>query len=225
MAIRKTVKSVAPKTKKAITNIVKKELKKDVETKVWSTGSTTSTSLTKQSLYTLSPIAGIVQGTNNNQRIGNEIYLKNLTLKLLIQNNNRQSQTYRLLVLWNEANYSITWSYNNSLGSTDIFYSGSNMMNVPPNFKLGQKILLDKILHQDAITSSGTSSAPYVKQFVYKFAIKLNKKVKFLPSSPLLNGKQLYVVLIPDTADAGSISGVTTCGAVDFQALLSYDDA
>lgn len=220
----KTV-SIAPKQKKAIKQIVKKEIKSTEETKIYSTGSATSTNLVSSTIYTLAPCQLINQGTNNNNRIGNDIYLQGIKLHMLFQNRAQQTLFFRISVIWHIDQWNGNWSYNGSaIGSTEIWYTSSNVCQAPFNTKnTGTQVLYDKVFNVSTTVNNGVT--PYYKQTMFKKYIKINKKLTYLAGSQLFKNKQLYILVTPFSLDSGITQGVSSVGAIDSHALLYFKDA
>lgn len=221
---RSTKVRLAPKTKRAISQIVKKQINSNEETKIYSSGSIVSSALASSNFYTMSPVQPISQGTNNNNRIGNEIFLKSLAVRMVFQNTNRQTLFYRVLVLWSESLYSVGASYTTgALALGDVFYTGSNVLNLPPNLKLGQNIVYDRIHNVSAkVANAGT---PYYQQKQIKIWVPINKKVVYQAGVGYFNKKQLYVLVIPFSLDSGVVQNVTSVGAIDTMFLTTFKDA
>lgn len=221
---RGTKVRLAPRTKKAISQIVKKQINSAEETKIYSSGSLVSSALASSNFYTLSPIQILTQGTGNNNRIGNEVFLKSLTIRMVMQNRTLQTLFYRVLVLWSENIYGAGASYTSGgLALGDIFYTGSNVLNLPPNLKLGQNILFDRTYNIS--TKANNGATPYYQQKAMKAYIPINKKIVYLPGSNYLNKKQLYIVVIPFSMDSAVVQNVTSVGAVDMMFLTAFKDA
>jgi len=215
---------IAPSTKKEITQIVKKQINKREETKVYSSSNAISSSLASGTIYNLSPTQQIVQGTGINQRIGNEIFLKNITITLVMQNRLQQSLYYRLMVIWMPEWLSASWTYNTGITSgTELFWTSSNLISAPVNYKLGNTILYDKVFNLSTKTNNG--AAPYYQQQFKRVKVKINKKLTYEPGTNFFTKKQLFVVLIPLSIDAGITPGVSSVGATDIHCLTSYQDA
>lgn len=218
-------KKLAPSTRKAVSALVKRQISRAEETKIYSTGSATSSALTRESIYTLSPLQVITQGTGNYNRIGNDIYLQGIKLNMLFQNlGQRQTLFYRVAVLWHTSQWNANWTYQDCLTKNELFYTGSNPMQTPFNTKnTGTTVLYDKVFDMSSTSNNGATLFYKQKQFS-KF-LKINKRLTYLAGSNILKSKQLYIVIIPLTIDAGSVAWTTSCGAVDMQSLVYYKDA
>lgn len=223
------------KLKKTVTAVVKKEIKKAEETKIYYVTAVNSTAVTN-GLYTLSPVQGITQGTGaQGARVGNDIFLQNLTINVLMQSLANVVQTnFRIMVLWADDMYTAGWNFLggplNGLVASDFLLTSSNIYNSLPDFKQDINVLYDQqfsIQSFQATTFTTTANTAYNKgQITKKITIPFNgKKVSWTQGSVFFNKKQLYVVIIPNSPDNGITQGVTSVGAIDIQALLSYKDA
>jgi hypothetical protein len=228
MAIKKYQSKKKTNFNKKIKSIVKSEINKDVETKIFNLGSSVSSALATQTVYSLNPLSSIVAGTGVNQRIGQEINLKNLNVRILIQNTSatvRQTTYYRIMVLWHESAYTTSWAYSGTaLGSSELFHSSSNLLTSPPNRKLGLTLLKDKLMAVRAQTSNAATQSANQTTLNINIPFK-NKKVGYVPGTTYLKQRQLYVVVIPGSADVGLISGVSAVGSIDICGTVSYTDA
>lgn len=216
---------------KTIKKIVKKEIKKNEETKLFY-ASTTASALASNLVYTLSPTQGISVGTSAQARIGNEIFIQNLTLNMkALSAETIASTNIRVIVMWNDVQKSGGWAFNpTGLVEADFLLASSDNINSLPNYKLGVNILYDQVISMRSscpVLFTATANTKFTRSQVLKrVTIPLKgKKVVWEPSTNYFNDKQLYVVIIPQSQDVGVIPGVTTVGALDIQALLSFKDA
>lgn len=222
---------LAPKTKKAISTIVKKQINKNEESKFLF--QTITGNVVSNNIYTMSPIQSLAIGTGQNNRVGNQVRLQRLTIQFLLQNSVAWSQTnLRVLVFWSPYTYSAGWSLSNvtSFGSSDIMLGTANNFASPIDFTKPITLLYDKkhtINAKDVQTFNTTTNLTFTKNQIYrKISIPLNgKKIQFVSGSSWLTEKNLYVVLIPQSADTNVIAGVSTVGALDIQSIISYKDA
>lgn len=205
---------------RGVKKIVRREISRAEETKIFATNDLKSTGLLMNTLYTLSPLT-ITGGTGSNQRIGKDIYLRHLKVRLAIQNTTTQNQVqYRVMVLWSDSQYILDWTTyaGVGIGSSDIFYGSNNYTGALIDNKRNVKIICDKLY-----TVTAPVSGTLVKKN-FSFDCPLFQKVTFInAANNILKDMQLYVVVIP-TTPAGT-SGVTAVGDFSAQALLTYKDA
>ena len=202
----------------AVKKIVRRELNKNEETKIWATSDLKSTGLLQNTLYTISPMV-VAVGTGVNQRIGTQIFVRHLKVRLAISNTNTQSSIqFRILTLWSDKQYALDWTaYGAALGSTDIFYPSNNYTGALINNKLDTRIICDKIY-----TVKTDISGQLIKKN-YSYDCPIMKKVTYLGANNLVKDSQLYIVIIPTTPLG--VNGVTAVGDISAQALLTYKDA
>ena len=100
------------------------------------TGGGTS-SMTHNTIYTLNPLGNIPIGAGANSRVGSEIYVKNIILRLMISNRTaaasatgRDSATmFRVMWVKIDQDYlSGSDSLSTGVGSTDVFVQASNYL-------------------------------------------------------------------------------------------------
>lgn len=207
---------------RAVKKVVRRELNKREETKIFS-GSTVVNSLIEGQPLTAAIPQFIAEGVDENQRTGRKVFLRHLTLKGYAFSN--QPVLFRVLVWWSEKTYAITASNpmfpNCLVNPTDIFLpsSGSYVRGLINN-KLGNQIICDKIISVNPTISSQSTD----KSFKYDCSIMQN--LQYLSASVPSNfsDKQLYVTLIPHSStSAGSSSPIN--GGIAMNYLVSYKDA
>lgn len=203
---------------KAVKKVVRRELLKQEETKQYYPTSVTSSALTHNTLYTMSPIQGLAKGTASNERVADQIYLRKLVITGDLQNSGAQSNVlHRILVLWTDQQTATTWGFNSVFGSSNIFYTTTNYAFAMINNKLNNTIICDRTVKAEADIGSSIKS----KQF--KIVCPIFKKIQWQFSSTYLKERQLYVVVIPHVP--GGSTGVTVAGTANYNALLTYTDA
>ena len=104
---------------KAVKKVVRRELNKQEEIKQYYPTSATSSALTHNTVYTMSPIQGLAKGTNASDRIADQIFLRKIVITGDLQCSATQSViTHRVLVFWNDQQTSTTWGFNSVFGRT-----------------------------------------------------------------------------------------------------------
>lgn len=203
---------------KAVKKVVRRELNKQEEIKQYYPTSASSSALTHNTVYTLSPIQGLTTGTSANNRVADQIFLRKLVINGDIQCSATQSiVVHRVLVLWTDQQTATTWGFNSVFGTTNIFYATTNYAYAMINNKLNNTIICDRTITAKADIGSEIKSTPF------KIVCPIFKKIKWQSGSIYLKDKQLYVVVIPHVA--GGSSGVTVAGTANYNTLLTYTDA
>lgn len=202
-----------------VKSIVRRELGRQEETKIFSTSDLLNTGLKENTLYTLSPLT-ITIGGNPVQRIGSQIYLRHLKVRMSIQNTTTQPQVqFRVMVLWSDSQYLLDWTtYGGAgVGSTEIFYPNNNYTMALINNKLNTKIICDKLF----TVKSDISGAVARRNF--SLDCPIYQKITYLGTNNFIKDQQLYVVIIPTTPSG--TTGVTSVGSFSAQALVTFKDS
>lgn len=206
---------------RGLKSVVKREINKSEETKVYTTGSISSTLLKHNTIYTLQPTQFITQGTDYVNRTGNTIFLRHVKLKGLVSPGTANYITYRVMGIWSESQYiGASFAFNSGVGVTDLFHSANFYTYALVNPKLPSTVIYDK-LHTVKNTITGVEST-----FPLELDLPIMRKMIYQPGSgltKLFKDKQLYIIIIPYVA--GGTSGTTNVGAWDLQATCTFKDA
>lgn len=205
----------------AVKRVVRREIYKQEETKMASFAGPT-TSLGNGTIYTLTPLKGIVQGTGASERVGDQIYLRHIKMRTTLVSTVQGAIRIRVLALWRDDSYVHLnpYSYQSLIGSTDLFYSTSaSMTHALINNKLDHQIICDKVF---TVPHNGGDSVVKPER-TFDVDCSVNKKVTFA-SDGRLKDKQLYFVLICSTT--GSPQGTSDVfNPVSTDFLVSYKDS
>lgn len=202
-----------------VKKIVRRELGRQEETKIFTTGDLLNTGLKENTLYTLSPLT-ITTGTGLNQRIGSQIYLRHIKLRMNITNTTAQPQVqFRVMVVWSDSQYLLDWTTyaGVGLGSSELFYTSNNYTTALINNKLNTKVICDRLF------TVNTDVASAVVRRTFSMDCPIYQRITYLGSNNLIKDQQLYVVIIP-TTPAG-VTGTTSIGSFTAQALVTYKDS
>lgn len=205
--------------KRAMRKVARSEIMRNEETKIWATTEIASNVLTQNTMYTLSPIQGLIQGVAENQRVGQQVFMRHLKIRGSITNNvATPSVYYRVLVCWLDEQFVQGWAFvTGQINQPLLFYGSGNLTTALLNNKTGAKVICDRYYYNVAQYSGNYK--------IRKFSIDcpLFEKVTFNTTGVLLNQKQLYVVIIPFTP--GGINDTTAVGELRVSSILSYKDA
>lgn len=171
MGRRRTRKSSTYATaKKAVRN----ELAKMVEVKKFYFASNASVDLDG---ITLGPLLGISVGTNDDERLGNQINLLSMSARMNLQSGGNNTNTIRVMLLQ-------VYSPANSLGTVytvpDLFnpiqYSSVGAINANVNRKIVQRVMVDKTIQLNPYNSLDTVF--HYRKF-YKSFGKIGKRIQY----------------------------------------------
>lgn len=177
----------------------------------------TSPTLVHNTVTSMCPTQGIVQGDGNTQRDGDAIQLEALKMKgTFVTNSTAGAYQYRVLVGWSGEEYTtanIATGLVSALGASEIFLPSTqgwvnNAIVNPKAFTLLYDQTFD-INSQIAATQDSQAfnlTVPIHQSFAYQASGSVQGKTK-----------NLYVVVI------GSVAGGTTGSTASGQVLLSYD--
>lgn len=198
--------------------IAKQVVLKAEETKV-AVANGSITSVDMSNLYTAAPLQIITQGTNSNNRVGNEIYLKNVRGRITFRTSGTVPYLVgRVTAMWHPTAYSISgWGVNfvakedythPSLGPTTEAFLNYNGL---------ASVVYDKIfrINQD-ITGE-------VMDRTIDFNLRINKKLKFKSGSNQMLDNQLYVVI--STYAPGQTTPFITFPGVMSDFVATFKDA
>lgn len=205
--------------KRAVQKIARREVMKAEETKIFNTTMISSTVLTHNTFYTLSPIQGITIGTSDSTRVGQSIFIRHIKVAGNIFNAAGQAEvTFRIVTLWTDEQYLQGWAFTaGQIQVGSLFYGSNDGTTALFNNKLGNTVICDR-----KITVKQQYSGSLVKKH-FEYDCPIFQRVQYNSGSALLNKKQLYVVVIPYTP--GGASGSTAVGSFEIQAITTYKDA
>ncbi len=190
-------------------------------TKQWAL-SPSITTVTHDTIYSWSPTQGIVQGTANDERIGDSLYLTGLRIKgFNVTDTPAAGYSMRIMVGWTGEEYAAANTFNSSsLSANELFLPGTggtwNQTGIvnPKAFTL----LHDQVVTMNSLIT-GISDLNSFDQF-----IPINAKMVY-QSDASSQGKlrNLYVVVIGNVV--GGLGGDTDTGDFFMSAVLSYKDS
>lgn len=208
---------------------VRQELARRQDTKILAGHQAFTGSLGMDTIYTVSPQQAIVQGTDKQNRIGNEIFLRYIRLHGLVGNSSTVPETrYRVMCIATNKTYT---------GSTPYDWTGAGAVSatwltdglfIRPSGTLLYNALIDNqntnfqvLLDKKIIVRSDTASM--VKTVPFDVTCKVMKRVVFPSSSagPLRNWNY-YMLIIPYSAGKALNDPV---GFVDSEYLVSFTDS
>lgn len=189
--------------------------------KIISGGSTAT--MKHNTLYTLNPLGNITIGSGDNARLTNSIFVKNVVLKMNVNDNGAgslvNSKIYRALwVLLDQEYLSGSDALGAGVGSTDLFVQGASYT---PLSAIDHNRC--KILYDETFTMNPTISTGQMCQF-HNFTLPYGKIFKYsTPTSNYSNQGNLYFVIVG--YETGATAGVTNVLAVDFECTVNFTDA
>lgn len=166
--------------------------------------------------------AAVVQGSNVEQRVGDEITLNALRMVFdLAAPTTAGAYSYRVMVVYHDADYSPTTFSTSSISYSEVFLpgavSGSNSMGIVN--KKAVQVLYDGLV---CINSNIAATADHVQ-----FPVTVNlRNIKFpYKATGSLYGKykNLYVLVVPFVI--GGVNDTTGCGTVILNYSLDFRDA
>lgn len=170
---------------------------------------------THNTIFAFSPTQAITQGTTNESRIGDAVYLEALKIKGLYHSDAAAgAYTLRILIGYSGEEYNCPGSFITGFAATDIFlpntgstFRTSSIVN-PKAFT----VLYDSTIE----VNSNIVSTQEVKNF--EDIIQLKKKFSYQSSGSQYGKDQnLYIILVSTVL--GGITGVTSSGAT----MPTYD--
>lgn len=211
------------KVSEAVKKYIKSTISKDIENKYFlQDWAATSPLPATGSFYLLSHSAAMVQGTGVQNRLGDQVRLKDLKINLVLRTPSTYNSYARVLLVQFKNPNGV------ALALTDIMPTsagaGPNRVLYPPQ-QLHErvKILYDKVHH---VQATGNVTADYN----YKF-IKITKNSMNIKQTYITNGNagtyadvetnSLYLVIL------GSVdnTSVARCEAIDMQHYITFEDA
>lgn len=223
---------------RAVKKIARREIMNQEETKLITFGQTnfgggtgSNSPLLNNTVYTYNPVHLISQGVQDYQRTGQQIFIRHIRFRILIDVSTSSSSDYeyRMMVITSERNYNnagTSMTPQSLVSASDLFlpntYGGfSNLHHAMINNKQGNKVLCDRRVTVKA--TEGTTASPISREF--NLECPIFKKVTFLSTTPpsLLKDVQYHLVLIPNVP--GSLTSTTHVPKVSVSALVSYKDA
>lgn len=201
---------------KRMHNIARREIYKLEGVKIYQSGGEITQTAAHNTGYTMSPTQTLIIGTGDNQRIGQNIFLKKLCFKGLVSNTTTQPTTHwRIMVVEIEPAYAATFSnWTSGIGTSDIFYPTASYTFGMLNHKLGVKVYCDKTY---VVKADYTGE---LKVLPVEFVCNINKRYIYEPISPYFKDKQLYVYAIGYVP--GGTTGVTVIGDIRLNGIVTY---
>jgi hypothetical protein len=213
---------------------VRQELARRQDTKILAGHQVMSGSLKMDTFYTVSPYQLLTQGTDKNQRVGNEIFLRYIRLRGLIGNSSNMPEVkYRVLCVASNKLYTGSTPQNwNGVGSVSaswipdqLFLPGYGVLYnaLIDNQNTNHVVLVDKKLTIRSDTAGATAGSVSVKTIPFDVTCKIMKRVVFAQSGAgLLRNWNYYMVVIPYSP--GQATGVDV-GFIDSEYLVSFNDS
>jgi len=171
----------------------------------------------QQKLY-LNPLAGIVVGSNSNQRVGDKITIVGIEVNVTYKGEASDAFDMRWQSTLVQARTSGTYTASSisTYAGADLNYTGFNT-NGPVNDE-EYKVVSNKYFNYKHPTLSATS---FIPQIMIKHKIRLNKTVQYVGTSGALNPSDMLLLLNIST---GGVSGITQ-GRTYVNYLVHYKDA
>lgn len=176
--------------------------------------------LAHQTIYSLNPLGNIVRGVNNNNRIGDEIFLEAIKLKGIILTNGTSANTVhlRLMLIKTKQQYlgaSDTWG--SGVGSTDLFLATSS------NLTIGE---LDPKLCTKVYDHTHTLSPLISTQTLSKeFDLLVPIKQRFIFQTGTNFGKFVNYYWVATAFQFGATSGTTTVALLNMNSDLIFKNS
>ena len=187
---------------------VRQELARRQDTKILAGHQAFTGSLGMDTIYTVSPCQAIVQGTDKNQRVGNEIFLRYIRLHGLLGNSSTVPETrYRVMCIATNKTYTGSTPYDwtgagavSASWITDGLFirpSGTLLYNaLIDNQNTNFQVLLDKKIIVRSDVASMTKTVPF------DVSCKVMKRVVFQPLHPVLFVTGIIICLLFHTQPA-----------------------
>jgi len=202
---------------------IRKEIAKSTmrQSEVKNASSGNSATLVHNQIQGFGVTQRIVQGTNSEQRLGDEMFLEAFRMEVIIgAPTTAGAYAYRIMVVYSGEEYSGTTFSSTTLTSSEIFLpnivSGTRVSGVVN--KKAVQVLYD---HEFVINSNITAVAD-----VYTTSAYINlRKYKFqyqAGGSVYGKLKNLYVIVIPNVQ--GGTLDTTACGSIVINNSLDYRD-
>lgn len=207
---------------KKIKAVVAQQTKKTEEIKLLTFGFGGG-NLLHDTLYSVAPLQGLTEGIQSNQRIGTQIFLRNMRLSGQITNLTTQGQvSYRFLLIRSTIAYNVSAGWGSGVGSTDFMYNNG----VPKIIELinhkaeNTKVLMDKRITVNPSNANGfTNTVPYAFDYKPMHKITYTGENLSIQSTTPYN---YYWVIIPNYY-LGTV-GTTVVGNVTSTSLVSFTD-
>lgn len=172
-------------------------------------------SLTHNTVLTLIPTAGLVQGTGNANRVADQIQLLAFKIRGSIQTPTAANgYSYRVLVGWTGEEFNLPTNFGSGLGTNEIFLPSTT-----PNWVAGGivnpkafTVLYDQVFD----VNSQVSGANDVLSFAE--TVSIDTKFQYQESNSSYGKTRNLAVVVIGSVVAG-VSGTTAAGAV----VVAYD--
>jgi len=209
--------------KSKLSAVIRKEIAKTAirNSEIKNASSGNSTSLLHNQIQGFGVTQRIVQGTNSEQRLGDEMFLESFRMEVIIgAPTTAGAYAYRLMVVYSGEEYSSTTFSTSTLSASEIFLpnitTGTRVSGVVN--KKAVQVLYD---HEFVINSNITGVAD-----VYTTSAYINlRKYRFqyqAGGSTFGKLKNLYVIVIPNVQ--GGTLDTTGCGSIVINNALDYRD-
>jgi len=183
------------------------------------------TNLDMQNLYVSAPLQAVSQGTSASQRLGDEVYVRNVRCRIVFRSAGTQPHLVaRVTAMWHPTNLDITskpgfWAVN-YVDKTDYLHpSLGPSTEAFVNYTGLAKPVYDKIFRVNS-TAPETSE---VQDRSIDFNLRINKKLKYSSSTSGLLDKQLYLVI--STFAPGQAAPYVTFTGVTSDFIVTFKDA
>lgn len=176
--------------------------------------------LLHNTIWSVSPLQNIVQGTTNQTRIGDSIYLQNMTISGLVNATALANAALRarIIVGWSSKQIANTTFATPVLGTTDLFQPNTYNFNVSAGVinPRAFTVLSDMVIDINAVVTSARD----LKSFYY--TVPLNQNFDYIASqSSFGKRKNLFFVVIPFFVTG---TGTTTVCDVVASYTVKYKD-
>lgn len=203
---------------RGIKSVVKREINKNQQTKVFITAESTGSPL-QNTFYTLSPFQGLVAGTADNNRIGQRVFIRHLKIRGLINNLTTIPEfKLRVWVVKTDAQWNNGWAFTSSqIGGSDLVYTATNPVFALNNNKSTCTVICDKTF---SVKADFTNEQ---KAQMIEMDCPIMKEEIYAPSSVFFKEQNYYVVV--NGFGFSGVTGVTTVGGVTWTAIVTYKNA
>lgn len=228
---RRKVRKVRRNKKTTLKKMIRKEINKSEETKIYATFPSYNSGVAQNELYTMSPFQGLAQGTGDNARIGQTIFARHVKVRGWFRTKaSNPVINVRVMVMLADEQYNalMDWTKTSTAGTgvavNSLFYSASadgNAWNYNALIqnKAGNTILADKVYKVKSPYSVQVSQTPF------DIDIPLFRRLTYTYASQLFNKQQLYILVTASSPLPSLVDGVSAITEMSIQSLVTYKDS
>lgn len=182
---------------------------------------TTKAPMTHNTIYTCNLTAGIVQGTSDQTRLGDAVYLAAVKINALYTSPSATSSScqLRLIVGWGQPEYNLSATFGSGLALTEIFQTGTggNWTNTAIVNPKAFTVLDDRLI----TVNNNIASVSEIQEAIYTVQIDSDFNYK---ANASLYGKTRNLYFVAIACISGGTPGTTNAGQINASTDLIFKD-